>query len=55
MSEPGRLLCRDAGPDIRAIANSPAANSSTKTKRFICDSQDLTLHAVLSDWDNTVR
>ena len=26
-----------------------------KTKRFICDSQDLTLHAVLSDGNNTVR
>jgi len=50
MSEPGRLLCRDTV--IRAIANSPTRGRTAVPRRALhCDSQDLTLHAVLSDGD----
>ena len=45
------------GPPSSLAANSPAEGERQQyqDKRFICDSQDLTLHAVLSDGDNTVR
>ena len=52
MSELGRLLCRDA---VGHSGNSQQPRRGRQDKRFICDSQDLTLHAVLSDGNNTVR
>ena len=57
MREPRRLLCRDA---VGHSGNSQQPSRGRtpavpKTKRFICDSQDLTFHAVLSDGDNSVR